>query len=44
MIFFHIAKEYFEHLKTIFAFFTRFKIIFESKKLYLNYLLIILFE
>ena len=44
MIFFHIAKEHFEHLKIIFALFARFKIIFELKKSYLNYLLIILFE
>ena len=44
MIFFYIVKKHFEHLKIIFAFFTRFKIIFESKKSYLNYLLIILFK
>ena len=44
IIFFYIAKKHFEHLKTIFAFFARFKIIFKLKKSYLNYLLIILFE
>ena len=44
IIFFYIAKKHFEYLKTIFAFFTRFKVIFKSKKLYLNYLLIILLE
>ena len=44
MIFFYIIKEHFEHLKTIFAFFIRFKIILESKKLYLSYSLITLNE
>ena len=44
VIFFRIAKEHFEHLRIIFAFFARFKITLESKKLYLNYLLIILFK
>ena len=44
MIFFYIAKKHFENLKTIFAFFTRFKIILKLKKSYLNYLLIILFK
>ena len=31
IIFFHIAKKHFEHLKTIFAFFARFKVILKSK-------------
>ena len=44
MIFSRSAKEHFQHLKTIFALFIRFKIILKSKKSYLNYLLIILFE
>ena len=44
IIFSHIAKEHFQHLKIIFAFFTRLKIILKLKKSYLNYLLIILFE
>ena len=37
-------KEHFQYLKTIFALFARFKIILKSKKSYLSYLLIILFE
>ena len=44
MIFSYIAKEHFEHLRTIFALFACFKITFKLKKSYLNYLLIILFE
>ena len=44
MIFFYIAKKHFEHLKTIFAFFARLKITLESKKSYLNYLLITLLK
>ena len=44
IVFFRIAKEYFQHLKTIFAFFAHFKIILKLKKSYLNYLLIILFK
>ena len=44
IIFFRSAKEHFQYLKTIFAFFARFKIILKSKKSYLNYLLIILFK
>ena len=44
MIFFRSAKEHFQYLKTIFALFTRFKIILKSKKSYLRYLLIILFK
>ena len=44
IIFSRSAKEYFQHLKTIFALFARFKIILKSKKSYLNYLSIILFK
>ena len=44
IIFSRIAKEHFQHLKIIFAFFTRLKVILKSKKSYLNYLSIILFE
>ena len=32
IIIFYIAKKHFEHLKIIFAFFTRFKVIFKLKK------------
>ena len=44
IIFFYIIKKHFEYLKMIFAFFTRFKIILELKKSYLNSLLITLFK
>ena len=44
IIFSYIAKKHFEHLKTIFAFFIRFKVTLELKKSYLNYLSIILFK
>ena len=44
IIFFYIAKNNFQYLKIIFALFARFKITLESKKSYLNYLLIILFK
>ena len=44
IIFSRSAKEHFQYLKTIFAFFTRLRIILKSKKSYLNYLLITLFE
>ena len=44
MIFSRFAKEHFQHLKTIFALFTRLKVILKSKKSYLNYLLITLFK
>ena len=44
IIFSRIAKKHFQHLKTIFALFTHLKIILKSKNLYLNYLLIILFQ
>ena len=44
IIFFRIAKEHFQYLKNIFAFFARFKITLKSKKAYLNYLFFILFK
>ena len=44
IIFSRIAKKHFQHLRIIFALFTHLKIILKSKKSYLNYLLIILFE
>ena len=43
IIFSHFAKKHFQHLKTIFALFARFKITLKLKKSYLNYSLIILF-
>ena len=44
MIFFRSAKEHFQYLKIIFAFFARLKITLKSKKSYLKYLSITLFE
>ena len=44
IIFSRIAKKHFQYLRIIFAFFTRLKFTSKSKKSYLNYLLIILFE
>ena len=44
MIFFRSAKEHFQYLKTIFALFTRLKVILKSKKSYLNYSSITLLE
>ena len=44
IIFFRIAKKHFQHLKSIFALFARFKIILKAKKSYLNYILITSFK